>query len=110
VAPPWKLPDKQVLQTKMSHARTVVEILDGFREAAGVSRGKWLAQYGTPSATDDVWGSGGAAFMTIQARHRAEKAFPPRPDRLPGRVDETQSGSHVRRMIDQSMRYVRLPL
>lgn len=55
VAPLWKLPDEQVLQTKMSHARTVVELLDGLREAAGVSRGNWLAQHGKASATGDVW-------------------------------------------------------
>ena len=55
VAPPWKLPDEQMSQTKMSHARTVVEVLDGLRQAASVSRGKWLAQYGKPSATGDVW-------------------------------------------------------
>lgn len=55
VAPPWKLPDKQLLQTQMSHARSVVGLLDGLRNVAGLSRGKWLAQQGKASATGDVW-------------------------------------------------------
>ncbi|MEV6350997.1 hypothetical protein [Actinoplanes sp. NPDC051851] len=55
VAPPWKLPDEQLLQAQMSRARSVVELLDGLREAAGVSRGKWLAQYGKTANTGDVW-------------------------------------------------------
>ena len=55
VAPPWKLPDEQLLQTQMSHARSVVALLDGLRSVAGLSRGKWLAPQGQASATGDVW-------------------------------------------------------
>jgi hypothetical protein len=55
VVPPWKLPDEETSQAKMASARTVIATLDELRQAAGVSRGKWLAPYGKPSTVGDVW-------------------------------------------------------
>jgi hypothetical protein len=54
VLPPWRLATVGVLAESMSRARTVVELLDGLREHAGLSRGDWLAPYGGDAA-DDAW-------------------------------------------------------
>lgn len=49
----WKLATVEVLTAATARAQTVIELLDGLRAQAGLSRGSWLAPH------DDAWNLAG---------------------------------------------------